>query len=208
MRRYAEILKDIRRYAYQPTLLDPSAGSGRLLDPTVAYSAALEISRIEIQREVQYLVTMKLYLAIALRLCACGGQNLSDAEVAAVKANTPIPIAGYQTVTFGAARDSTLGWELVSNEGEKKIYSLPGDSLAFGVVPVSEIYYTFNQGKAEDITIEGPKDFSKLRACLELIYGKPTKQGALEAIWNTGEAMIVCSSDRAVIMDLNSFNLL
>ena len=125
---------------------------------------------------------MKPYLFLLLALCACNRAELATTEVIAVRAYKPTP--GYQSVQLGDRRSPSLPWELVSDEGPTKVYQLPADSLAFGVVPTTQILYTFHEERADVITIEAPgSERHNLRACLQELYGKPMKNLPYDAEW-------------------------
>lgn len=133
-----------------------------------------------------------LYLFLALSLAACSSNETSASESVALQANTSTGSAAYQSVKMGEPRDTTLPWEVVSNEGEVQVYQLPNDSLAFGVVPALSILYTFRNDRAEIVDINVEQQYnSQLRVCLESVYGKPIQSSILQAEWHVLGANIL-----------------
>jgi hypothetical protein len=82
-----------------------------------------------------------------LLFCAgCTSASLSKREMRAVTTAAKRPETGYQDFVFGASIREFIGLDTLSSEGEGTVYRKKDDSLAFGVVPVERVWYTFKNG--------------------------------------------------------------
>ena len=133
-----------------------------------------------------------------LLLCAaCTSASLSEGETRAVVTAARRPEAGYQDFVFGASIRKFAGLDTLSHEGESTVYRKKDDSVAFGVVPVERVLYTFKKGQfyMATITAVGVTDGNKLQACVERLYGPLSRHGLTGYQGRRGDAQVLLLCD-------------
>jgi len=136
---------------------------------------------------------MKAPLFCLLLCASCTSSTLSDSEIVAALDATQKPGEGYGAFLFGQQPTSTAGLELLTDEGVRKTYSCPKDSLAFGLVPIQGVQYTFRNGAFTMVSFstEGFSNGNKLQGCLEQLYGPLTKTSTTGYLGRRGKAEVL-----------------
>lgn len=140
---------------------------------------------------------MKFLLILAL--CAgCTSATLSDTETIAALTAAQAPGAGYGSFRFGQPSSEFSGLDTISIGPEGLACSRPSDSLAFGIVPITDAIYVFKSGggfSQVSVSAIGFTDGNKLHGCVEQLYGPLERKGLTDYSGRRGQTVALLTRD-------------
>jgi hypothetical protein len=124
----------------------------------------------------------------------------------AAPAAPPPPGAGFtdtadnfRGIKFGAPASSVKGLKPEENRGTLRLYTRPGDKLAFGPTKLDTIIYYFWEDKFVGVSMhtEGMHNTSMLQRTAQTLFGKGKQPDGDHEIWE-GKAVTIHYGDNPV----------
>ncbi|OGX80842.1 hypothetical protein BEN47_06180 [Hymenobacter lapidarius] len=129
-------------------------------------------------------------------LCVgCHSATLSDEETIKAVAAAQAPGEGFQDFKFGQPASEYPGLDTVTSSPEGVSFTRKGEAVAYGLVPVHDVIYTFRNGGFSQVSFNssGLSNSNKLQGCLEQLFGPLEKGEDNRYKAQTGKAMLLFS---------------